>query len=189
MHARAVHYLLVLLPALGSTLSAQASAPPTCTVSLGKSMAFLQGDWEGRSYSVSGRDTVLDALMKVRSQPLFGDCALEEQWEAIKDDQVLFTARVTRAYDTSTQRWMVYYVDDQLNSQIYDGRSEAGVWRFYRTRLDRGVPIQVRLTWRSRDGGYEQLIERSRDGGGSWTLGGFVRFQRGPETKTRKDSQ
>ncbi len=86
MHARAVHYLLVLLPALGSTLSAQASAPPACTVSLGKSMAFLQGDWEGRSYSVSGRDTVLDALMKVHSQPLFGDCALEEQWEAIKDD-------------------------------------------------------------------------------------------------------
>jgi hypothetical protein len=185
MPASAVFYLLLLalLPALGSTVSAQSSAAPTCTASLGKSVAFLQGDWEGRSYSVSGRDTVLDALMKVHSQPLFGHCALQEHWEASKDDHVLFTARVVRAYDASTQRWMVYYVDDKVNSQIYDGRSEAGVWRFYRTRLDRGVPIQVRLTWRSHDSGYEQLIERSRDGGKTWTLGGFVSFQPAPETK------
>jgi hypothetical protein len=170
--------LFALLPIMAGALYAQAPAAPTCTDSVGKSMASLQGNWEGSSYSVAGRDTVLDALMKVQSRPLFGACALEERWEAAKDGQVLFTAKVLRAYDAPTQRWSVYYVDDQLNSQIYEGRREAAQWRFLRTRLDQGVPIQVRLTWRPTKGGYQQLIERSRDGGVTWTLGGFVTFRR-----------
>jgi hypothetical protein len=148
-------------------------------------MAFLQGNWQGRSYSVSGRDTVLDALMKVHSQSLFSRCVLEEHWEAVKDGHLLFTAKVMRAYDASTQRWMVHYVDDQLNSQVYEGRPDAAEWRFFRTRLDKGVPIQVRLTWRPRKAGYEQLIERSRDGGATWTLGGFVTFQPDPSARSR----
>lgn len=86
--------------------------------------------------------------MKVHSRPLFGRCALEERWEAAKDDHVLFTAKVMRAYDAPTQRWSVYYVDNQLNSQVYEGRREAGRWRFFRSRLDQGMPIQVRLAWR-----------------------------------------
>jgi hypothetical protein len=40
--------------------------------------------------------------MKVRSRPLFDGCALEEDWQAVKDGQVLFTARVVRAYDAAT---------------------------------------------------------------------------------------
>jgi hypothetical protein len=121
--------------------------------------------------------TTLEAHMKVHSEPLFDRCALEERWEASKDGQMLFTAKVVRAYDAPSQRWLVYYVDDQLNSQIYEGRREASNWRFIRTRLDRGTPILVRLTWRPATSGYEQLIERSRDGGASWVLGGFVTFK------------
>lgn len=177
--------LFALLATTASALQAQAHATPTCSDSLGKSMAFLQGQWEGRSYSISGRDTTLDALMKVHSHPLFGRCALEERWVAVKDDHVLFTAKVMRAYDAPTQRWSVYYVDDQLNSQIYEGRREAAQWRFFRTRLDQGDPIQVRLTWLPTHGGYEQLIERSRDAGATWTLGGFVTFQAVPASGSR----
>jgi hypothetical protein len=139
-------------------------------------VAFLQGKWQGRSYSITGRDTVLDGLMKVHSRPLFGHCALVEDWTASKDGQALFTAKVVRAYDASTHRWSVYYVDDQLNAQIYEGRWDANRWRFLRTRLDHGVPVQVRLTWVPTEGGYDQLIERSRDGGATWSLGGFVTF-------------
>ncbi|HEX7336075.1 MAG TPA: hypothetical protein VF252_02610 [Gemmatimonadales bacterium] len=177
--------LLALLSTVGGAAHAQSSPTPACADSLAKTMAFLQGHWQGRSYSVSGRDTVLDALMKVHSQSLFGRCAFEEHWQAVKDDQVLFTAKVIRAYDAPTQRWMVHYVDDQLNSQVYEGRPDAAEWRFLRTRLDRGVPIQVRLTWRPRGAGYEQLIERSRDSGVSWTLGGFVTFQPDPNVRSR----
>ncbi|MFL5447172.1 MAG: hypothetical protein ACJ8A6_10040 [Gemmatimonadales bacterium] len=176
-----VGFLLVaLLCIVGGGAQAQAPAPPACADSLAQTMAFLPGKWQGRSYSVSGRDTVLDALMKVHSESLFNRCALEEHWEAVKDGHVLFTAKVIRAYDASTQRWMVHYIDDQLNSQVYEGRPDAAQWRFFRTRLDRGVPIQVRLTWRPRKGGYEQLIERSRDNGVTWTLGGLVTFQPDP---------
>ena len=71
----------------------------------------------------------------------------------------------------------MYYVDDQLNSQFYEGRWETSQWRFFRTRMDKGTPIQVRLTWRPTKAGYEQLIERSQDGGISWTLAGFVAFR------------
>ena len=185
MRPSVVFLLLALLSHVGRGAQAQASATPACADSLAKTMAFLQGNWQGRSYSVSGRDTVLDALMTVHSQSLFSRCALEEHWKAVKDGHVLFTAKVIRAYDAATQRWMVHYVDDGLNSQVYEGRLDAAEWRFFRTRLDRGVPIQVRLTWRPRKAGYEQLIERSRDGGVTWILGGFVTFQADPSTGSR----
>lgn len=184
MRCSVLYWLCGLIPTMASALHAQAPTP-ACSDSLGKSMAFLQGDWEGRSYSIAGRDTTLDALMKVHSRPLFGRCALEERWEAVKDNHVLFTAKVMRAYDAPTQRWSVYYVDNQLNSQVYEGRREAGQWRFFRTRLDQGVPIQVRLTWRPIRDGYEQLIERSRDGGATWTLGAFVTYRSVPAAGTR----
>jgi hypothetical protein len=175
MRCSAVYWLLVIV--FARTLTAQAPTSPTCADSVAKSMVFLQGQWQGRSYSISGRDTTFDAVMKVRSQPLFGGCALEEHWEAMKDGQTLFTAKTVRAYDAPSQRWSVYYVDDQLNSQAYEGRRDGTQWRFVRTRMDRGVPIQVRLTWRPTPGGYEQLIERSRDKGATWVLGGFVTFR------------
>jgi hypothetical protein len=140
-------------------------------------MAFLTGSWEGSSYSVAGRDTTEDATMLVESARLYGGCALEERWRAVQAGKTLFTARVLRAYDAATARWLVYYVDDQLNSQFYEGRHESGRWRFQRTRMDGATPVQVRLTWSAAGKGYEQLIERSRDGGKTWTLGGFVRFK------------
>lgn len=76
--------IAVLLPGIATALEAQ-SAAPACADSIGRSMAFLQGHWEGNSYSVAGRDTVLDAHMKVHSEQLFDRCALEERWEASKD--------------------------------------------------------------------------------------------------------
>lgn len=150
---------------------------PVCADSIGTAMAFLAGKWKGSSYSVVGRDTTEDATMLVESARLYGGCALKERWSAVQAGKTLFTARVLRAYDAPTARWLVYYVDDQLNSQFYEGKLEDRRWRFLRTRMDGSTPIQVRLTWAPTGTGYEQLIERSRDGGKSWTLGGFVRFQ------------
>jgi hypothetical protein len=172
-------WLLVLLPSLSAVLSGQTQGANDCGDSLRLSVAFLEGKWQGRSYSITGRDTVLDALMKVHSRPLFGHCALVEDWTATNNGQALFTAKVVRAYNAPSRRWSVYYVDDQLNSQIYEGRRDAEHWRFFRTRVDKGGPVQVRLTWRPTKAGYEQLIERSR--GGTWTLGGFVTFTADPE--------
>lgn len=170
--------LVTLLLTLPTSLGAQAATPATqCTDSIARPMAFLVGKWEGQSYSIAGPDTTLDATMLIESKPLYGGCALEERWRAVQDDKPLFSARVLRAYDGSSARWLVYYVDDQLNSQFYEGRLQGGHWRFFRTRMDRGAPIQVRLTWLPGDQGYRQLIERSRDGGKSWTLGGFVAFK------------
>jgi hypothetical protein len=161
------------------TIVGAAGAPPEpqCADSIAGGMAFLTGSWEGSSYSVAGRDTTEDATMLVESARLYGGCALEERWRAVQAGKTLFTARVLRAYDAATARWLVYYVDDQLNSQFYEGRHESGRWRFQRTRMDGATPVQVRLTWSAAGKGYEQLIERSRDGGKTWTLGGFVRFK------------
>lgn len=151
---------------------------PQCADSIARSMAFLAGKWEGSSYSVAGQDTTEDATMLVESAPLYGGCALEERWRAVQGGKTLFNARVLRAYDAATARWLVYYVDDGVNSQFYEGKLESGRWRFLRTRMDGSTPIQVRLTWLAAGQGYEQLIERSRDGGKTWALGGFVRFRR-----------
>lgn len=166
-----------------STIVGAAGAPPEsqCADSIAAGMAFLAGSWKGSSYSVTGRDTTEDATMLVQSARLYGGCALEERWSAVQAGKTLFTARVLRAYDAPTARWLVYYVDNQLNSQFYEGRQESGRWRFLRTRMDGATPIQVRLTWAPAGPGYEQLIERSRDGGKTWTLGGFVRFKPSPQ--------
>jgi hypothetical protein len=150
---------------------------PQCADSIAKGMAFLAGNWKGSSYSVAGRDTTEDATMLVESARLYRGCALEEKWSAVQGGKTLFRARVLRAFDAASSRWLVYYVDDQLNSQFYEGRHESGRWRFLRTRMDGATPIQVRLTWSPAGQGYEQLIERSRDGGKTWVLAGFVRFK------------
>jgi len=71
-------YLLLtwLLLSTPLSLSAQASA---CSDSVSRSMQFLQGNWEGCSYSIAGSDTTLDAQMSIQSQPLYGGCVLEER--------------------------------------------------------------------------------------------------------------
>ena len=161
------------LLAFPSSLPAQAA---TCPDSIAGAMKFLRGNWEGRSYSIAGADTTFDALMSIESRPLYGGCVLEERWSATNGGKPLFNAKMLRAYDAGTRRWLVYYVDDGLNSQFYEGRLEGGLWRFVRTRMDQGKPIMVRLTWRPTSDGYEQSIERSRDGGKSWTTAGRVAF-------------
>ena len=95
---------------------------PRCADSIASGMAFLAGSWEGSSYSVAGRDTTDDATMLVERARLYGGCALEERWRAVQAGKTLFTARVLRAYDSATARWLVYNVDDQLNSQFCEGR-------------------------------------------------------------------
>jgi hypothetical protein len=54
MHPSVAFLLFPLLSTVGSAVQAQASATPACADSLAKSMAFLQGHWQGRSYGVSG---------------------------------------------------------------------------------------------------------------------------------------
>ena len=163
-----------LLLSFSPSLQAQSL---TCADSISRDIKFLQGSWEGRSYSIAGSDTTFDALMSIQSRPLYGGCVLEERWSAVSGGKTLFQAKVLRAYDAQTRRWLVYYVDDQLNAQFYEGRLEEGIWRFRRTRMDNGKPIIVRLTWRPRAGGHDQVIERSRDAGKSWVTAGYVAFR------------
>jgi hypothetical protein len=179
MERLTVYWLLAILtPAVPSNIPSRANATTAqCGDSTSQEMAFLRGDWKGLSYSISSRDTTLDATMQIRSESLYGGCVLEEQWEAEQAGKRLFQARVIRAYDAPTRRWLVYYADDQLNSQFYEGKLEGGHWRFIRSRMDNGTRIFVRLTWKPTSNGYEQLIERSRDAGKTWTLGGFARFE------------
>ena len=161
---------------LASPLSLPAQAA-TCPDSIAGAVRFLQGSWEGRSYSIAGADTTFDGVIAIESKPVLGGCVLEERWSATNAGKALFDAKVLRAYDAPTWRWLVHYVDDQLNAQFYEGRLEDGIWRFRRTRMDSGKPIIVRLTWRPRAGGHDQLIERSRDAGKSWVTAGYVAFR------------
>jgi hypothetical protein len=82
-------------------------AEPQCADSIAKGMAFLAGNWKGSSYSVAGRDTTQDATMLVESARLYDGCALEEKWSAVQGGKTLFRARVLRAFDAATSRWLV----------------------------------------------------------------------------------
>ena len=104
-----------------------------------------------------------------------GGCAIEERWTVRDGDKVLFRAVLLRSFDRSTKRWMLSYVDDDLNHQLYEGRPHDGGWAFHHTReAADGKTVHVRIVWKRSTRGVEQIIERSTDGGATWTRGAVV---------------
>lgn len=113
------------------------------------------------------------------NEPILGGCALRESWRFEIAGKPAFEAIVLRSYDSGGKRWMLSYIDDGLAHQLYEGREDAGQWRFFRERkADDGSTVLVRITWAPSAAGYTQTIERSTDAGATWTLGSTIAYDR-----------
>jgi hypothetical protein len=120
---------------------------------------FLAGNWK----SVGKPDRKV-----ARTTRMHDGCLLEEKWHFEQNGKKLFDSVMLRAWDADAKRWMLAYADDNGKWQIYEGRFEQNVWRFYRERLENGKPILVRITWTAGGSGYVQTIEKSADAGATW---------------------
>ena len=152
-----------------------------CRVEGASAFDFLLGHWRGteRAIDEAGGAKVV-ATSDVVATRVLGGCAIEERWTVRDGEKVLFRALLLRSFDRGARRWMLSYVDDDLNHQLYEGRPHEGGWAFHRSRVTpEGKTVHVRIVWRRSQRGVEQLSDRSTDGGITWTRGAVVELVAG----------
>lgn len=171
--------ILLLLP---TALVGQQPTKNTnpCESPEAKQFDFIVGEWRGvEKAATDGKDMAITSTSEIKVKKVLNGCVIQENWEFIADGKRLFSAILLRSYDAGSQKWLLSYVDDQLNHQLYEGRKESGRWRFFRERLVEGKPVLIRITWVSASSDkFEQIIERSEDNGKTWKIRAIVSYSR-----------
>ena len=106
---------------------------------------------------------------------ILGSCVIQENWTGGS----LNDAVALKSHDKGTQRWYLSWVSSALIHQLWEGRKEAGQWRFYRDWVLDGKPM-VSLTYWSpvANDRLERIVEQSQDGGKTWLLHVRAVYQR-----------
>jgi hypothetical protein len=164
-----------------SPVAAPADPPmERCQIAGADAFDFLLGAWTGTEHAVdeSGARQLV-ATSEIEARSILGGCAIEERWVVRDDKQVLFRALLVRSLERGTGQWLLSYVDDDLNHQLFTGRPHDDGWAFHRSRVaDDGTTVEVRIVWKPTAAGAVQTIERSTDGGAAWKLGAEVELVR-----------
>lgn len=151
---------LMLVVALGGTLSAQNQAPPTCESREHRQFDFWIGVWD--VYNPQGVQVGLNRIESVLS-----GCVLEERWESLRSPHRGTSYNI---YDRSTGRWHQSWVDNTGLLLLLDGALRDGRMVLEGTSQGRdGRENLNRITWTpvSTDS-VRQLWEASSDGGATW---------------------
>lgn len=156
----------------------QANNPGGCVGGEAGSFNFLIGKWRGEERASMAKDAASVSTSEVEIKQILGGCVLQEMWEVSANGKKLFSAILHRAFDVKSGKWMLSYIDDAQNFQVYEGRKDKEIWRFYRERIADGKPVQIRITWTPAENGFTQTVERSTDGGQTWSLGAVVTYTR-----------
>ncbi len=170
---------LLLLPTyVVGQMSSRKTNP--CESSETKEFDFMLGEWRGvEKVATAGKEGAITSTSKIQVKKVLNGCAIQEDWEFEDRGKRLFNATLLRSYNAETRKWLLSYVDDQLNHQFYEGHKESGQWRFLRERLVEGKPVLVRITWTSASHHkVEQTIERSEDNGKTWAVRATVSYSR-----------
>ncbi len=159
-------FLILWLLLLSSFVCAQELNAAACETAEAKAFDFLIGEWQLASGSGG-----------LRIEKILRGCSLRESWKNERGESLLF-----RSYDISRQRWfLLFLMDDRLSYQSWEGRWESGQWRFYRDWMLDGQPVLSRTYWNPLSaGGFEKIVEQSRDGGKTWRLHDKSVYQRRP---------
>lgn len=153
-----LYWLSLFLAVTPGILAAQ--TPEPCSDPEYAQLDFWVGDWE-----VTGPDGEVVGDSTVR--PILGGCAIREEWSGQGSDGIGFFA-----YDRPSGVWRQMWVDANgavlWNAGQWDG--SGMVLRGERRGSD-GVVRHLRVTLRAAEqSGVRQLIERSEDGGTTWTV-------------------
>ncbi len=106
--------------------------------------------------------------------------AFDEVWDIFIGDDTYVNARVLRAFDQESQRWKLFYVDDQ-NAQIWDSSMIKTRLYFFKTFLYNDQVFYSRQSWFSMEEGQViRTIERSIDQK-NWSMRYWQLFRRNKE--------
>lgn len=150
-------WLLLALLWLIVPLRAQEQTAPVCDTAEAKAFDFLVGEWRAAE----------NAAATMRIEKILRGCAVREIWQEGRGE-----AWLLRSFDAVRQKWfLLFLMNDRLSSQSWEGRWEANQWRFYREWMLEGQTILSRTYWNPLpSGGFEKLVEQSRDGGKTWKM-------------------
>ena len=151
--------------AAGATPKAEAGND-SCPSNEVRAFDYMIGEW---TTSDPNTPTGVPSSGSSRTEKILGGCVILEHRYVEQKGKKLFDAKVAWGYDSTTNRMLVFYYDDQAHAQVYEGRRENGGWAFYRERPDPdGKMVQIRLTYVPKGKGFDQIVERSRDQGKTW---------------------
>ncbi len=131
----------------------------SCTSLEAKAFDFQIGVWQ----QVDGNQ--VHEIKKV-----LDGCAIWEIWkEGETDYAVALKSCDEGRHRDGKQRWFYSWVASGYH-QLWEGRKEEGQWRFYREWMREGQPILSRTYWTPiSENSLERIVERSRDGGKTWS--------------------
>jgi hypothetical protein len=111
-------------------------------------------------------------------ETILNGCVVHEHRHITQLGKALFDGDAYWGFDSTTKRWLLFYIDDQSHAQLYEGREDAGHLAFYRERPDPdGKPILIRIAYASTAKGYTQTVHRSADHGVTWEPAGVTTYQ------------
>ncbi len=171
---RLLRGLLIANVVIAAPLLAQRATPPD------SGDVHYYDRWPGEWHRVEGNRIDSLPTFVVRRGP--GNSFLEDWYLVI--DGARTHSFALRAWDTSTQSWRLVWVADPDHLQIWDGRKERDGWYIIRSFGEGASAFLSRQAWIPQ--GPDRLlrtIERSTDGGSTWTVRNRDYFQRGPGTR------
>lgn len=151
-----------------------------CKVAGSDAFDFLLGKWRTSEIHHDGADDngQLHATSDIEVRTILDGCAIAERWTWRDHGNVLFRSILIHAFDRAANRWMLTYIDHELNHQRYEGRPHDGGWAFHHRTESDGKAVHVRIVWEKTGTGVTQRIERSTDGEATWKVGSIVQYSR-----------
>lgn len=140
---------------------------------------FLIGKWKVTEKAITGTDTTYHGTSVYTIYKSHDGTTIKDDWVYKDADTIMFKATMLRSYDATNKRWMLYYADNNYNSQVWEGRQENNEWWFYRERMRDGKKIVIKIKWVAiHKKLVQQYIYRSFDEGKTWVLGSILDYKR-----------
>lgn len=144
-----------------------------------KAFDFLIGRWNVTEKVISGTDTSYHGTSVYRISKAADGTTIKDDWIYKDADTVMFKATMLRSYDGVNKKWMLYYADNNYNSQVWEGRLENNEWWFYRERIRDNKKIIIKIKWVAVNKKLaQQYIYRSFDEGKTWIPGSMLDYKR-----------
>ena len=163
------------LSPLQTPLQATATDEP-CSAPDHHRFDFMLGTWHAVD---PGNAVVASAEGESAVEPMLDGCIVHERRSLSRQGKRLFDGDAYWGYDSTTKRWLLFYMDDQSHMQVYEGREETGHLAFYRKRPDPdGKIVLIRIVYAPAGAsGYTQAVERSSDQGATWQPAEVTTYQ------------
>ncbi|MGH9788840.1 MAG: hypothetical protein ACRD4U_09090 [Candidatus Acidiferrales bacterium] len=173
-NSRVAVLVISLILALSPAAAQEPERKPACDEPEHRAFDFWLGEWD--VLNPQGHQAGVNRIEKI-----LNGCALLENWTGSRGG----AGKSLNFFNAATRRWEQVWVADGGGVIKYEGEFKDGAMRFAGEFFQRDAArLPSRMTLTPLDGGrVRQLIERSTDGGMTWTVwfdGTYVRRAKAP---------